>query len=129
MATRTSLFSISGVEPAASSTISPLTAPTAAPSRTRFKGEDIQTFNMLLTQLLSKAQDADATGFRQQEQNLEEEALNRAGMAPTGGVGQLSPGQQAQVRSAKVGAVETPRRIVRSQREEFESKVENIPNL
>lgn len=128
MPLRAPLFPISGVEPAASSSISPLTAPTAAP--TRFKAGDVQRFNLLLTQLLTDAQNIDTTGFQQRETNLQEESLRRAGQSFVGTPSdQLSPAQQAQVRGAGVGATEVARELSQSQRKEFEGKVEGLPNL
>lgn len=116
----------------APATINSTTAPTAVPAdlvRTRFKPEDVRSFNAALMNLLAFGQQADTSSLRVRERATEEEALRRA-ESPLGGAGgQLSPGQQAQVRGAQVGAVETEGRLVRAKREDLERKIENLPNL
>jgi len=115
----------------ASTQINQQTAPTAAPSTIQGarNPDSLRAFNSLLSDLLVKSQNIDQTGYIERGTNFQKEALSRASAATTGEEKRLSPAQQSQIRGARVGAIEEPAKISAAQQKEFQSKVENIPNL
>lgn len=125
-ATRPSLFS------PASSQISPETAPTAVPAsigKATYSKEQVANFNTLLVNLLSKSQGLSAGRMRERERGLATETLRRGAEETTGRERFLSPGQQRQIRGARVGATEAERIGITAKRQELERKIENFPKF
>lgn len=121
-----------GIQPPATTEITPQTAPTAAPIGTqqfsgKFSNEAIQNFNLALTGLLTRAQGLSSQNLRIAENRLEEESLRRISQpGDIGGLG-LSPAQQSQIRGARVGATESERAVLAAQRSEREAAISRLP--
>lgn len=116
----------------ASTQITPETAPTAVPATigaATYSKENVANLNKLLINLLSKSGKLSAERFYEKEQRLSEETLRRAGAEPTGEERFLSPGQQAQIRGARVGATEAELTGTVAQRRELERKIEGFPKF
>jgi len=95
----------------------------------RYGKEQLQTFNSLMMNLLTKSQGLSSANLRAKQLDLQQEARKRLQAPTSGEFLNLSPAQQSALRQGGAKAIAGQENLVQAQLEERQAKIENLPNV